>query len=69
MFSIETPSERKSHLGLNITDMYQDVEVLVERSLVERAMPTSMDWARAMRPVENQGQCGSCWAFSPVSAR
>ena len=68
MFSIETPAERKSHLGLNITDMYQDEEVLIERSLVERALPTSMDWARAMRPVENQGKCGSCWAFSAVSA-
>ena len=30
MFSIETPAERKSHLGLNITDMYQDEEVCSE---------------------------------------
>ena len=66
-FADWTPAEYKRILGYKPSAKNYPVSYFNETNV---AIPTSIDWRTSgdVNPVQDQGQCGSCWAFSAVGA-
>ena len=70
-FADWTPAEYKRLLSYKSSGRVRKAPALTQSTEeILKDLPTSIDWRTkgAVNPIKDQGQCGSCWAFSAVGA-